>query len=42
MTWRPAVQVPIPRGGVIDSPNNPTGAVYTRENLEALAMALSG
>ena len=26
---------------IIDSPNNPTGAVYTRENLEALAMALS-
>ena len=26
---------------VITSPNNPTGAVYTRENLEALAMALS-
>lgn len=26
---------------IIDSPNNPTGAVYTRENLEALAMVLS-
>ena len=25
---------------IIDSPNNPTGAVYTRENLQALAAAL--
>ena len=36
-----AAVTPCTRAVIVDSPNNPTGAVYTRENLEALAAVLA-
>ena len=36
-----AAFTPKTAGIIINSPNNPVGAVYTRENLEALAALLS-